>query len=965
MKQIIKLKNNNLIVAYSGDYEYRHDPEHRDKPKGGDWSKTQEGWSRKKEDSDKQQSTDNKKTVEKDGLKNDKFDLDIEQANKMDFYVQIGENEKKKFSEFKDEEKSEILKRLKEGEVYHDLKKPKFDNRKLDLTEIRDDATIDFGDGRTIAYGELKKDPDMLRKVNDLIQKGEAEHSGFDVPKQDNKTVEKQDSNYKKTKIYKNQLRPNTNVVLEDGTKKKYKDLTEDEKKTLHDAIERGSVSHRGLNDYSKVDSTTLNANIKNNLSKLENKKVKVREVSIDKPIDKNNVGRFNYELYYSTKSYLKKYDKILNKDTKKDMESYTNSIRKSIGSAIRDGSLSNVNGKDLDRFVKKNIQRILHQDIETRQISEGNHGVGHCVYNSEAGIKMLDELKNSGLKITGKDKLALLSVMANHDIGYTLGDSMFVKKNKHKEYSGSIAREERSEYEKIFGKDYADKICGKSDGEGWIQNHDDSDYDWSNNPVGSSIALADNTSMFGKGKVNDLFIRSGKAMKVCCAIRLVEENYSSPPSEPEKTKYNNEEDYNKAVEKYKSDLERDKKTGGQEKRKSAMIKFEKYKDQLKKSVEEDNQFEDYEKDMMKIQIDEIKLGESGTASRMLSRYSGRIDSFKYDKRSQLMRVNMGYSEEGQIIDSIFNSEIINNSFKRFIGDLNPQAIEEDKNSTILTKDGRKCIEMKIQGINKNGQAINKSTLSEIKDFKKNTARDEFLAVRRMCNVPNADKIDSNKAIKMMSDSRDKFDEVEWKRITQLIIQNKNNPSRLDQLLQKFGLTKKEQSYLNNMFFIPEKKVEKTIKKKKTAPERKIQDRKLQKVNEKSKGKKIPLIEKNKKTEVKKTIKPSVPSKNIKDKKLTEVKKKPEVKKKIEVKKKPEVKKKQVKKVETKKPVKKNKKKKSSIERFIYADNSPRRDPYMKPPREDLKVRYKYEDLDDSEKEDFLEVENDVDLKQR
>ena len=65
------------ISAKSDDYDYEYDPDHKKKPEGGGWGKTEEGWSKKKDVKKKEQTSVDRQVKRfeiPDGLKYKKFE---------------------------------------------------------------------------------------------------------------------------------------------------------------------------------------------------------------------------------------------------------------------------------------------------------------------------------------------------------------------------------------------------------------------------------------------------------------------------------------------------------------------------------------------------------------------------------------------------------------------------------------------------------------------------------------------------------------------------------------------------------------------------------------------------------------------------------------------------------------------------------------------------------------------------
>lgn len=888
----------------------------------------------KAEQAEKQRVEKMTSTWKNEGYKNENISLTADQANQLDLIIYSGdEKEGKKFSTFSEAEQKEILNRLQKGDAFHQLD-PVPSKRKLSMDEITDDTVVDI-DGKKMSFKDVKQDKALYDQVKEQVEKETVEHTGFPPPSEPPAPPKPPQH-----KLFKNQILDDTNIIMPDGTKKEFKDLSDDDKKKVYDAVEKGTVSFTGMNDYTKIDKETFQSNKERTLKRFADDKVVEVEFKLKGKVTKENSENVRQNLRGSLDSKIDHYKKGLSVITHDDLTQHVDDWIKAIDESVNDGSLGDVPAEELHKFIAEDLDRIIYQDQESKTRSLGDHGVKHLTTNAHNTIKILDELgKDATLKgkIKGKDKLMALTIMANHDNGYALGDSAtsFDGTPNHKKYSGIIANQERDRYEKIFGKEGADIICGKDGGVGMIQNHDESDYDWENNPLQSSVALADVTACFGKDKVQDLFLRSADAMNVCTAMRLLEEEW--PPGKPPKEKnFKTKEEYEKAAKEFNDN---EVKTGYDIKRKDIQSKFDKLKKSLN-TILTNSDFEQQDKVFLKKQIEEMSAGYFSSASDVLSRYSGRLTGFNYDPQTKIMGVNMEVSQEGHAIDSVFGDGVALRQFSKFTDDLHADPLVDEKGGkvnwnknpdTVFSKNNKQVI--KFTYSEKKNKSITKETANILKQFKDHTVRDELNAVKRMLSDKSLKSIEPKKVIKQLSGVKKDFAAEEWDKIKSMIMENKDNPQLLLSKLKAFGLTKKEQEFLESLYHIVDEP------KKQPAPETPV--------------KKPYSIKENKLTKVeqKSSRHRSQPGKPLMEKKKAPVKQEPA--KKVPVKK-TEVKKKPVKKVVPKR--------KSSIGRWIVAAK-PRRLPEKLPPRDDLKVRYKPEDLPKSERKDFDDVLNDPDLK--
>ena len=304
--------------------------------------------------------------------------------------------------------------------------------------------------------------------------------------------------------IHKSQLTKDLNIKFPDGSSKKYKDLDDSEKQRVDDAIAKGQVAHKGMNDYTKVDMATLKGNMARNLGKYDDKSVEETKNDSQDKVSKDNIEEFSQSFEKNVESVFQKYDGAMSNVSRPMAKNYASNMLSCIKQGVEDGSLKDVSQADLDAMVREDVKRLIHQEIETRGRSLGDHGIRHCTANAENSMNMLSQLQEAGSKITGKDKLMAMTIQANHDIGYTTGQAGVDVRAKgnigHQHNSGIIAKDkdEQARYAKVFGKD-SSRVADI------IETHDTTDIDWDVDPVASSVRLSDSIALFGKDKVQDL----------------------------------------------------------------------------------------------------------------------------------------------------------------------------------------------------------------------------------------------------------------------------------------------------------------------------------------------------------------------------------------------------------------------------------------------------------------------------
>jgi outer membrane biosynthesis protein TonB len=551
--------------------------------------------------------------------------------------------------------------------------------------------------------------------------------------------------------IHKNQLTFGVTVRFPDGSEKKYGELEPEEKQKVLDAMASGKAAHKGFNDYNKVDSSTYKKNMDNNLARYEDESVQVAKDDSKDEVTKDNISDFSKSLRGNGRNIIKKYSKSMSSISRPMAESYVDTVASSIEEGIKDGSLSGVSQADLDEYVQDDIKRMVHQEIESRGRSLGDHGLRHLVSNTQNSTQMLGELQKSGIKVTGRDKLMAATIMANHDAGYTVGVAAtdISKGGAHKAQSETLARDEMDRYSKIFGKDNAEKIAHI------IGTHDSTDIDWEADPLASSVRLSDNIALFGRDKVQDLFIRSPKAMNLACRMRLAAE------ANPKDAKL-----------------------------------LDSIKQQLHKVVDSED-FDDSDKESMHRQVSEMNEDKYSTTVDILSRFSGRIKGCKFDASHKVMDVDMAYSPEGQTVDSLFGDAVAGRQFAKFVKDMGGAPVQGKTGKTVFSSKGKEVFQLDIEGFD--DEPTNTATTDAMQEFVQKTARTELQDARkRMLPPPDVAERSVDDAFGVLKKSRGKFNDGEWGKIEGLFKEKRGNPDDLNKALAQFPLLESERAYLES-----------------------------------------------------------------------------------------------------------------------------------------------------------------------
>ncbi len=170
---------------------------------------------------------------------------------------------------------------------------------------------------------------------------------------------------------------------------------------------------------------------------------------------------------------------------------------------ALKEGAFKGAQAEKVNKLMMRAVDDLVYQTHESYKRQLGDHGARHIVSNIKTQNDAFKALEKSGVKISAKDKFMAAMVMVNHDLGYTAAPSKANVKytGKHKEYSDEIFRTEyEDDYREVFDEDSLTRL------KTLIKTHDSPEMDWENDPVGSSIRLADNLSLYSQEKLPGLF---------------------------------------------------------------------------------------------------------------------------------------------------------------------------------------------------------------------------------------------------------------------------------------------------------------------------------------------------------------------------------------------------------------------------------------------------------------------------
>jgi len=590
-------------------------------------------------------------------------------------------------------------------------------------------------------------------------------------------------------KLHPTQLTKNVVVRFPDGTAAKVKDLTPEQKAMVDKAIEAGRAASAGLPDYNKADLETFTKNVGRNLSRYDNPQIKETKSVSKEPVSKENAKAFAGELKKNATSVIDKFAASLSDDARPRADKFVEHFASAVEEAANDGSLGDVSQEDLDEFLREDVKRMLHQEVEQRRRPIGDHGVRHVAGNCESAMQMMGQLSKTGSPINGIDKVMVMSVMANHDIGYTMGAiaTDATKGSGHKDASVVAIGEETDRYAKLFGKDGFEKYNNL------VATHDSSDMDWDKEPVASAVRLADNTALFGTDKVQELFIRKPETMETVCKLRLAAEMEPPKPKEPEQAKFAKPEEYEAAVAKFKQDKEKYESPEVQEKVKKSKQMQDANKNALHEHIDGDNDIADVDKDLLHRQVSDMIEGKFSVSADVLSRYSGRLNSFEFDKANKMMNVNMTYSPDGEIVDSLFGDEVAERQFDKFTKDMKGKPVKGKTGSTQFSnKDGKAVTQLNIDGVDKS--PVDSAATEVMKSFLKKTGRHDLRAAAKDIELGAPGAV--AKARHSLSSVKEKMTEQEFRELMDSFDQDAGNPSQLASKLKQWPLFQSEMEYL-------------------------------------------------------------------------------------------------------------------------------------------------------------------------
>ena len=322
-------------------------------------------------------------------------------------------------------------------------------------------------------------------------------------------------------------------------------------------------------------------------------------------------------------------------------------------------------------------------------------------------------------------------------------------------------------------------KVSHEAGHHGAILYHDDSNYDWENDPFGSSIALADCTALFGKDKVQEFFLEDDVAME--CAVKMHTIKTATLDPDPDKDSALKEE------------------------------LFVGMKEALHDRIDKLPGLLPFDRSMLYQQVEEMSLMNFSTPNDILTRSSGRLDGFHYDPKEKSMTVATSYSQDGKVLDDLFGSKMSRNQWNKMAeGDLHIKERGGDgkggRNVVFENPKGASPVRVTIAGFDD----TRPKTGGVARAYEHLKSRMFIQQLARLGqSTSNADKAEYNNRVndlKAPADPRDSRGPTkgelifgsQWEKVKE-ILAKENGAGKWDELA-RLGLSDEEKAYLMGDF---------------------------------------------------------------------------------------------------------------------------------------------------------------------
>lgn len=307
-------------------------------------------------------------------------------------------------------------------------------------------------------------------------------------------------------------------------------------------------------------------------------------------------------------------------------------------------GEKAGVKKEALASLLEENTRKLAHQEVESVKRTLGDHGVRHLAVNAHQANRIFDQLEAAGIKVTPMDRFMTHQVMIDHDMGYTIPvivkGGFKIKDNYHPQASAVLAKQQGAKYRKLFGSKMFKEY------QRHVETHSGSNVDWKNDPVGSTVHLADNTHLFAD-KLPEVLFDTNAGVEVLTKIKLADQVV--PKS------------LETVDDKGNVKLER---TPEEKAEFKALIGG--IKGQLAEAIRGRGDLPKSTKELLAKAVDEIG---ALTPKFLVSRLAGREPKFAYDKKTGDMSVNIEQSPARQAIGEIFGDDETDKQFTKMLED--------------------------------------------------------------------------------------------------------------------------------------------------------------------------------------------------------------------------------------------------------------------------------------------------------
>lgn len=293
------------------------------------------------------------------------------------------------------------------------------------------------------------------------------------------------------------------------------------------------------------------------------------------------------------------------------------------------------VDGAAAAHVLEDTVRKLAHQEYESIRRTLGDHGIRHLTHNVRHTTQILDKVGHED----PRERLAAMLVQINHDLGYTIPaiarGGFKVRDNFHPQASAVLWAQQLAEDEvlaEVVGSDLGARM------KDWIADHSGTGVDWTDDPVGSAVRVADNTHLFADKMPEALFGRPGALEAMIKIAIAVEANLTDEALDPLKA----------ALDHHTSDLP--------EPQRSAMRQA----------------------------ISEV----SGLTPKFLaSRLAGRDPSYSFDRGSRTLTVDVEQSPLRRSIGRLFGPDRADQQFHKLLSDY---GVPKDQQADEVTLGGDK-----------------------------------------------------------------------------------------------------------------------------------------------------------------------------------------------------------------------------------------------------------------------------------